>query len=73
LTIKRETKPVHSLRLSREGVRQLKDLSQRLGRSESTVVEIALDRMYREEVRFGRLISHEPEGFYSIAKPKEDK
>lgn len=25
-----------------------------MGRSESDVIEIALDRMYREEIRFGR-------------------
>jgi predicted DNA-binding protein len=73
LANKRATKPVHSLRLSPEGLRQLKDLSEQLGRSESIVVEVALDRMYREEMRFGRLSIHEPEGIYPIAGLKEDK
>ena len=53
MAIMRATKSIHSIRLSPEGLGQLKDLSHRMGRSESSVVEIALDRMYREEVRFG--------------------
>ena len=46
-------KPVRSFRISAEGVRQLRELSESMGRSESDVVEIAVDRMYREEIRFG--------------------
>lgn len=47
------TKPVHSFRLSLESLRQIKDLSGNMGRSEGDVVEVAIDRMYREEIRFG--------------------
>ena len=50
------TKPVRSFRLSLESVRQLKDLSGRMGRSVGDVVEISIDRMYREELRFGNLM-----------------
>ncbi len=69
----RTTKPVHSLRLSAEGLRQLKDLSIQMQRSEANVVEIALDRMYREEIRFGSLNIHEAENRYIIEDYKEDK
>jgi len=48
-------KPVRSLRISSEGYRQLRELSSAMGRSESDVVEIAVDRIYREEIRFGNL------------------
>lgn len=54
-------KPVRSFRISAEGVRQLRELSESMGRSESDVVEIAVDRMYREEIRFGsRSIAEKP-------------
>ncbi len=69
----RTTKPVHSLRLSAEGLRQLKDLSLQMQRSEANVVEIALDRMYREEIRFGSLTISESENSYVIGDYKEDK
>jgi hypothetical protein len=46
-------KSVRSFRLSCEGIRQLKELAQDMGRSEGNVIEIAMDRMYREEIRFG--------------------
>lgn len=49
------TKAVCSFRLSIECVRQLKDLSSNMGRSEGDVVEVSIDRMYREEIRFGKL------------------
>jgi predicted DNA-binding protein len=52
------TKPVHSFRLSFESLRQLKDLSGGMGRSQADIVEVAIDRMYREEIRYGnRMIS----------------
>ncbi len=70
---KRTTKSVHSLRLSTEGLRQLKDLSLQMQRSEANVVEIALDRMYREEIRFGSLTIHESEYSYIIGDCKEEK
>ena len=50
------TKAVRSFRLSIECVRQLKDLSGIMGRSEGDVVEVSIDRMYREELRFGNLM-----------------
>ena len=40
-------KPVRSFRLSGEGVRQLKALAANMGRGESDVIEVALDRVYR--------------------------
>jgi predicted transcriptional regulator len=49
-------KPVKSFRLSIEGVGQLREMAYSMGRSESDVLEIALDRMYREEVRFNRAV-----------------
>ena len=65
------TKPVHSFRLSLECVRQLKELSGAMGRSEGDVVEIGVDRMYREEIRFGNLMIGEgqkPEDNYKVEK-----
>lgn len=69
----RTTKSVHSLRLSAEGLRQLRDLSMQTQRSEANVVEIAIDRMYREEIRFGCLLVHEAEGIYTIEEYKGEK
>ena len=65
-TKQRSRKPVSSYRISAEGVRQLKDLAQSMERSESNVIEIALDRMYREEIRFGYQVS-EKNGSYQAA------
>lgn len=48
-------KPVRSFRLSQEGIYQLQMMAHTMGRSESDVIEVALDRMYREEVRFRRV------------------
>jgi hypothetical protein len=65
------TKAVRSFRLSLECVRQLKDLSGNMGRSEGDVVEVSIDRMYREEIRFGNLMISEgqkPEDNYNIGK-----
>lgn len=62
-------KPVRSFRISTEGVRQLRELSESMGRSESEVIEVAVDRMYREEVRFGNLSIAEkskPEDNYRV-------
>jgi predicted DNA-binding protein len=69
-----QTKPVHSFRLSYESLRQIKDLSTNMGRSEGDVVEIAIDRMYREEIRFGNLAISEgekPENNYKVEKKEE--
>lgn len=68
-------KPVRSFRISAEGVRQLKELSSSMGRSESDVVEIAVDRMYREEIRFGSLMIAErnnPENEYKVKKENQE-
>jgi len=68
------TKAVRSFRLSIECVRQLKDLSGNMGRSEGDVIEVAVDRMYREELRFGNLMIGEgqkPEDNYKIEKAEE--
>ena len=68
------SKPVHSFRLSFECVRQLKDLSGTMGRSGGDVVEVAIDRMYREEIRFGDLMIGEgkkPEDNYKVEKKEE--
>ena len=65
------TKQVHSFRFSLDCVRQLKDLSGNMGRSEGDVVEVAVDRMYREEIRFGSLMISEiqkPEDNYKVGK-----
>ena len=62
-------KPVHSFRLSLESFRQLREMAGEMGRSEGDVVEIAIDRMYREEVRFGTLAISErqkPEDNYKV-------
>jgi hypothetical protein len=40
-------------------------MAQSMGRSESDVIEIALDRMYRQEVRFRRIGNRDGE------KPKD--
>jgi len=48
------SKSVHSYRLSQEGFSQLRTMAGAMGRSESDVIEVALDRMYREEIRFNR-------------------
>ncbi|NPV75175.1 MAG: hypothetical protein HPY59_02250 [Anaerolineae bacterium] len=68
------TKPVRSFRLSYECVRQLKDLAGNMGRSEGDVVEVSIDRMYREELRFGNLMISEgkkPEDNYKVEKAEQ--
>lgn len=68
-------KPVRSFRISSEGVRQLRELSSAMGRSESDVVEVAVDRMYREEIRFGNLVIAErtnPENEYKVKKENQE-
>ena len=45
----------------------MKDLAGNMGRSEGDVVEVSIDRMYREELRFGNLMIGEggkPEDSY---------
>jgi len=42
-------------------------------RSEANVVEIAIDRMYREELRFGSLSVHEMQNTYGIEENKDEK
>jgi hypothetical protein len=55
-----------------ESLRQLKNLSLQMQRSEANVVEIALDRMYREEIRFGSHAIYEAENSYVIEEHQED-
>jgi hypothetical protein len=71
--IQRSRKPVSSFRISAEGTRQLKVLAQSMGRSESNVIEIAIDRIYREEIRFGSLSVHEAENNYNTEDNKDKK
>jgi hypothetical protein len=45
-----------------------------MGRSEGDIVEVSIDRMYREELRFGNLIIGEggkPEDNYKVDKKEE--
>jgi len=49
----------------------LKDLSSDMGRSEGDVVEVSIDRMYREEIRFRNLMISEgqkSEDNYNVGK-----
>ncbi len=70
---KSANKPVHSFRLSLEGVSQLRALANVMGRSESDVLEVALDRMYREEIRYNRILQENvpPENLYRAEKGDE--
>jgi hypothetical protein len=63
-------KPVRSFRISLEGASQLRAMASVMGRSESNVIEVALDRMYREEIRYNRVLreSVQPEDQYQIDK-----
>ena len=64
------SKRVRSFRISQEGVSQLRSMASVMGRSESDVIEVALDRMYREEFRFNRVLREgsRPEDQYEIDK-----
>ena len=64
------SKPVRSFRLSQEGVNQLKTMASVMGRSESDVLEVALDRMYREEIRYNRILREavRPEDLYQMVR-----
>lgn len=68
-------KPVKSFRLSIEGIDQLREMAYTMGRSESDVLEVALDRMYREEVRFNRAIREKicPQDRYVTNDWKDEK
>jgi hypothetical protein len=69
------SKPVRSFRLSQEGVSQLRSMASSMGRSESDVLEVALDRMYREEIRYNLVLREaaRPEDLYQIDKGNEGK
>jgi hypothetical protein len=60
-------KVLKSFRLCREGIWQLCQLASEMGRSQSNVIEVALDRMYREESRYRQIIPPE-NNKYSIDK-----
>jgi len=68
-------KAVSSYRLSLEGKRQLKTLAITMGRSESDILEVALDRMYREEIRFNRMVREgiQKEDQYNVGLENEKK
>ena len=54
----------------------MKDLAVNMGRSEGDVVEVSIDRMYREEIRFGSLMIGEiqkPEDNYKVEKKEEKR
>ena len=70
---KSTNKPVHSFRLSLEGVNQLRAMASVMGRSESDVLEVALDRMYREEIRYNHVLreSTPPGDIYHVEKGDE--
>jgi hypothetical protein len=56
------SKPVKSFRLSEEGIHQLRSMAEIMGRSESDVLEVALDRMYREEIRYNHVLRERAAG-----------
>ena len=64
-------KPVRSFRLSGETLGQIEELAATMGRSEGNILEIAVDRMYREEVRFHRVL--DPKAEYRVTERAEDK
>jgi hypothetical protein len=68
-------KPVKSFRLSVAGIGQLKEMAFYMGRSESDVLEVALDRMYREEIRFNRAVREkiDPQDQYKIDHNEREK
>ena len=65
-------KPVRSFRLSQEGIYQLRAMASEMGRSESDVIEVALDRMYREEIRYKRILCEKnpQENQYQVSQKK---
>jgi hypothetical protein len=63
-------KPVRSFRLSVETLEQLEALAALMGRSEGNIVEIAVDRMYREEARFHRVL--DPRAEYRITETTDN-
>ena len=67
------SKSVRSFRISSEGVSQLRAMASVMGRSESDVIEVALDRMYREEIRYNKVLRErtQPEDQYQIGKGNE--
>ncbi len=68
-------KPVKSFRLSVAGIGQLKEMAFYMGRSESDVLEVALDRMYREEIRFNQAVREKfnPQDQYKIDHTEKEK
>jgi hypothetical protein len=68
---KSSNKAVRSFRLSGETLGQLEELAILMGRSEGNIVEIAVDRMYREEARFHRVL--DPNADYRITETKDNQ
>jgi predicted transcriptional regulator len=59
------TKPIQSFRLCSETISQIKELADATGHSRGEIVEVAIDRMYREEIRFGRFGIADEKGQYT--------
>lgn len=68
---KTSSKPVRSFRLSGETLGQIEEMAALMGRSEGNIVEIAVDRMYREEARFHRVL--DPKAEYQVTERTEGK
>jgi hypothetical protein len=68
---KSSNKPVRSFRLSGETLEQIEVMAALMGRSEGNIVEIAVDRMYREEVRFHQVL--DPKADYRVTKKKSEE
>lgn len=68
---KSSNKPVRSFRLSGETLGQIEEMAALMGRSEGNIVEIAVDRMYREEVRFHLVL--DPKADYRVTKKKSEE
>jgi predicted transcriptional regulator len=67
------SKPVRSFRISSEGVNQLRSMASVMGRSESDVIEVALDRMYREEIRYNRVLRERTQSEDQYQVDQKDK
>ena len=67
------SKPVRSFRISPEGVSQLRAMASVMGRSESDVIEVALDRMYREEIRYNRVLRERTQSEDQYQVDQKDK
>ena len=63
-----ETKNARTFRMSAMTERQLAGLSERLGTSLTETLTVAIDRMYREEIKMNKLSQDEQEQAAQIAR-----